>query len=233
MQNQPGISTAEAAARLGVHRTRVNKMIRDGLLTATRVGARFLVDPTSLDRRLAAEVAAGRPLTARNAWALLALASGDPAMVAGCAGALHPSARSRVQGRLRQTSIPALAPRLRSRAIVQRLVADQADLELLAAEPSLVRTGVSAAAMYRFDIAAPDVLEAYVPMKQVTGLVQEYFLEPSGRPNVILHVVESFWPFPPGMRVAPPVIAALDLFEADDARAKRAGREALQRLGTA
>jgi excisionase family DNA binding protein len=43
------ISVAEAADRLGVHRTRVNQMIDDGLLPATRVGRSYIIRASDLD----------------------------------------------------------------------------------------------------------------------------------------------------------------------------------------
>jgi excisionase family DNA binding protein len=233
MHSTPGIPISEAAARLGLHRTRINKLIRAGLLPAAKVGARYLVDPGALEQRLAAEVPVGRPLASRNAWALLGLASGDPAMAETSADGMSPSARSRVRSRLNRSSILALAARLRSRALVHHLRADPADLECIAGEPSLVLTGLSAAGVYEFDIAAPDTLEAYVPLGELRGLTRRYFLEPSARSNVLLHAVDSTWPFPAEMRVAPPVVAALDLFDSEDARARRAGKDALERLEAA
>src|SRR5437870_13506961 len=95
MQATPGISTSEAAGRLGVHRTRINKLIRAGLLPARKVGARYLIAPGDLEQRRSAEVPVGRPLAARNAWALIALASNDTAMAKTCVEGMSPSARSR------------------------------------------------------------------------------------------------------------------------------------------
>lgn len=108
--------------------------------------------------------------------------------------------------------------------------AHPSDLARIGAERGLVRTGVSAAAEHGLDISAPGVLELYAPAETAARLVRKYALEPSSSPNVVLHVVDGAWPFGRDQRVAPGPIAALDLFDADDERTRRAGREYLARL---
>jgi len=53
------ITTAEVAARLGVHRSRVNVLIKEGRLPARRFGKIYLVDERDL--RLVANRKPGRP----------------------------------------------------------------------------------------------------------------------------------------------------------------------------
>jgi excisionase family DNA binding protein len=53
------ISTSEAAARLGVHITRVQVLIREGRLPAQRIGRTYVVDEKDLN--LVAERKTGRP----------------------------------------------------------------------------------------------------------------------------------------------------------------------------
>jgi hypothetical protein len=103
-------------------------------------------------------------------------------------------------------------------------------LRRIAAQPGLVRTGVSAAAEQGLDIVAPGVLELYVPARTAPRLMRRYFLEPSASPNVVLHIVDGPWPFDPAQRVAPGLVAALDLVDAGEERSRRAGREYLARL---
>jgi excisionase family DNA binding protein len=228
-----GVPISEAARQLGVRRSWVHQLIRAGALDADRVGSQMLIDPASLQRRLVAHLPPGRPLASRQAWALLALASDEPDLIAHCLHGLSPSAVSRLRGRLRREAITALTPRLRTRARTVRLRADPSDLAEIASDPTVVRTGTSAANEHGFDVAAPGVLEAYIREDQASRLIDSYVLEPAVRPNVILHVVPGSWPFPAGRRVAPAVVAALDLLESDDERAHRAGREALERLDVA
>jgi hypothetical protein len=154
-------------------------------------------------------------------------------MVDASMAGMSPSARSRVRSRLKRTSPLTLAPRLRGRAIIHHLRADPADLGLIADEPRLVLTGMSTAGVHEFDIVAPDALEAYLPASELRGLMRKYFLEPSARPNITFRVVHGAWPFPPELRIAPRVIAALDLLDNNDARASRAGKQALEELEAA
>jgi excisionase family DNA binding protein len=53
------ITTSEAAARLGVHRSRINVLIREGRLPAQRFGKFYLIDESNL--KLVEHRPAGRP----------------------------------------------------------------------------------------------------------------------------------------------------------------------------
>ena len=53
------LTTAQVAERLGVHRTRVNVLIREGRLPAHQYGRAYLVDEKDL--ALVAERTVGRP----------------------------------------------------------------------------------------------------------------------------------------------------------------------------
>jgi excisionase family DNA binding protein len=229
MRANVGLSVAEAAQRLGISTARVRALAQAGLLDAARVGQRWIVAPESVDRRLAAGVDQGRPLDARTAWALLWLASGDPALQRLAEGWLTPWARSRARGRLKRVHWPSLAPRLRARAAVHRLRAHPSDLPRIADEPDVVRTGVSAAAAHGLDVAGSGVLDAYVPARALPDLARRYLLEASEWPNVVLRAVGVPWPFPPGQFEAPALVVALDLLDSDDSRSRRAATECLAR----
>ena len=70
------VSVAEAARRLGVGVPRIHRRIAAGSLRAERIGSQWVVDELSLLR--AGEYREpGRPLSARSAWAIIALAEGD------------------------------------------------------------------------------------------------------------------------------------------------------------
>ena len=58
------LTTAQVAERLGVHRTRVNVLIREGRLPAQQFGRAYLVDEKDL--ALVAERTVGRPRTAKE-----------------------------------------------------------------------------------------------------------------------------------------------------------------------
>lgn len=57
------ISTAEAAARLGVHITRVQVLIREGRLPAQKIGRTYVIDESDL--KMVEERKAGRPPKAK------------------------------------------------------------------------------------------------------------------------------------------------------------------------
>lgn len=132
---------------------------------------------------------------------------------------------------LARSELKRLAPRLKGRADVLRLRAHPAALRRIAQEPQVVLSGASAASELGLEISAPDVLEAYIPAKQVAKLARRYRLGVSSEPNLILHTVEGPWPFEPDCRIVPLSFAAIDLLESDDPRARRAGTAALRRLG--
>jgi hypothetical protein len=111
-----------------------------------------------------------------------------------------------------------------------RLRGDPGDLAALAAEPNVVRTGVSGASTYGLDVHAPGVLETYMPEADARGIIQTYYLDQSDRPNVVARVIPKWWPYPEHTNVAPEVIVGSDLYEADDARTRRVGDATLRRM---
>ena len=97
VDEDPTLSVAEAAKLLGRDRTRVYALLRTGDLVAAESdndggGAGPLrIDRSSIERWLVAGGDGGRPLSARNAWALIGLASGDQSFSEKCVGLLeHP-----------------------------------------------------------------------------------------------------------------------------------------------
>ena len=224
MQPQPGLSVADAAGLLGVSPQRVRAMIHSGHLDAAKIGDSWLVSAQAVSRLRRRPAPSGRPFAPHNAWALLLLASGEPLPPSKSSPPPSPWMRWYLANRAAGAVWPDLAPRLRSRASIHRLRAHPSDLARLASEPQVVRTGVSAAEDHAFDVAAPGILEAYLPASRLPALRKKYLLEPSDSPNVLLHVVESGWPFAKDRRVAPPLIAALDLLDSGDERSQRAAR---------
>lgn len=227
------LTVAEVAERLGRDASRVRQLLRTGALDGERRGRDWLVDPASVDRLQAAERGRGRPLSPAHAWALLWLASGDARLRTMANGWLQPWAAWRLRRILAHGDWRARLPLLRRRAQVHHLRAHPSDLPRLQADHDFVATGVSAADIHDFDIVAPGTLEGYVPADRLGELREEYLLEPGDRPNVILHEVDEPWPFPLGMRVAPPIAVAADLAEASDERTRRAGLAYLRALDAA
>src|SRR5437899_8342560 len=69
------LSISEAADRLGISPQRVRVLAASNRIEAERIGHRWLVDDASLS--FARQPHAGRPISSRNAWALLALLAGQ------------------------------------------------------------------------------------------------------------------------------------------------------------
>jgi len=116
------VSVPEAARLLGRDRTRVYALVRSGDLVAVQpdpdeASGPLRIDRASLDRWLVAGGSRGAPLSARNAWAVVGLASGDPGLSAQCLGLLERSEdHSRARSRVARQGLLELAPRLRRRA---------------------------------------------------------------------------------------------------------------------
>jgi segregation and condensation protein B len=246
------VSVPEAARLLGRDRTRVYALIRSGDLVAVQpdqdeASGPLRIDCASLDRWLVAGGGQGAPLSARNAWAVVGLASGDQVLLAQCLGLLErPEDISRARSRLARQGLFSLAPRLRRRAspLVLRLPPPLA--AALENDASLVRTGRSAARPYGWTELNPSAgqgwrLDAYLPLEvfselqrhadrsaAAAGTDSETDLVP-----VLLRVVDGPWPFPPNYQLAPQPLAALDLLEYPEPAAQRIGREVLRALADA
>ena len=215
------IPVAEAAERLDVHPSRVRAMIAHGQLEAQKLGGRWLVDRRSVESRNSNPPVDGRPFSAANAWALLCLSEGKEP------GWVSKWELSRLRRRLREDGLEKLAPRLWKRALKKQLRAHPSLLPKLREDRRLIPSGVSVAAEYRIDIVEGNTLEAYVADDQLEDVVHDNYLEPSQNPNVFLHVAPQDWISSCANEAMDPAVAALDLFEAHDAKSRRAGAEYL------
>lgn len=219
------IPVSEAADILEVHPSRVRAMVNAGQLDAEKLAGRWFVSRSSLEQRRSMESPDGRPFSAVNAWALLCLADGKRA------DWVDRSARSRLRSHLRRRSWEALVPRLRSRARSVRLRAHPAALDRLEQESGIILAGISAASRYGIDVQPSDEFEAYVYEARADELIQRYRMEPSERPNVLLHVVPDDVPSD-WQQCVGGVVAAIDLIESLDARSRRAGKEYLDNFAS-
>ena len=198
------VSVAQAAERLGVSVPRIHQRIADGSLSAERIGSQWVVDERSL-LRVQERSKAGRPYSARSAWAVIAASEDDRDRV----GVRGPAVSARARMRLRRLLEPAAEPVgdeevvrqlvvslrsvLRNRAGRRLLRAASADLSDLRADERwavIVDLGSSG-------IASPDV-EGYVTESLVEGIRRDYLLVESDRDaNVVLHVVsDGQYPYP-------------------------------------
>jgi len=226
------LTPVEAARRLGVTRSRIYALVRQGQLDDVG-GETLRVTVDSVERRLVASPPVGEPIGALSAWAILALASHAAAFRAHVAGRLSDSDRSRAKVRLEQRGLLELAPRLRARAVVRHFDADAEALLALLENPRAVLAGASAARRLGWPVPVGDwPVELYIAEADLVELVDTHELEltNAGPGDLVLRAVPEPWPFPPHMRVVPDVVAAVDLGEAVSADLAALGRAQIDEL---
>ena len=200
------MSVAEAARRLGVGVPRIHQRIRDGSLRAERLGSQWVVDELSL-LHVAERKEGGRPLSARSAWAIIAVAEGDEVAIASLAAAERSRAKARLEELLSLVAKPArseqavrrvasaLRLQFRNRARMQSYKAAVDDLPQLRADLRW-ESVIDAAAR---GIASSDV-DGYLAPHNVDALVRQYLLVPAAADvdaNVVMHVLpEGQKPYP-------------------------------------
>jgi len=146
---------------------------------------------------------------------------------------LSPKTLWRLRRALRVEGLKALAPRLERRAERRTFRAHPGELPHLLEDPSLARSGISAAGSYGLDLLSGAEADGYLPESCLREFQQAHALEPAGIGvgNVLIRVVpDSAWHLDPHGAVVPPAAVALDLLGAGDARSQRAGRQLLKRL---
>jgi segregation and condensation protein B len=230
------LSIAEAARQLGVSRPRIYALLRAGQLESVPVAGNTRVTAASVLLRREREAPTGAPLSPSSAWAVLALAAGDPATLAHLAGRLSAADRSRSRARLLAEGLLALVPRLGRRAVVRRFSCSSDTVDALASDRNIVLGGVSAAVAHRW--ALPDVdgspahaqLDGYLSELNLADIVEHYELEPDDGGQIVLRAVREPWPFPPQLQLAPAVVVALDLAESHAPALTAAGRARLAEL---
>ncbi|MBI4941302.1 MAG: helix-turn-helix domain-containing protein [Actinobacteria bacterium] len=190
------ISVSEAARRLGVNVPRIHQRIADGSLRAERIGSQWVVDERSL-LEVAERRDAGRPLSMRSAWAVIAVSDGDDESLRRLAPAERSRARQRLQRLLSaaqdrpagEDAARAIAVSLRSmfrkradRRLFRIAPADVDDLRGDGRWQVLVDSAESG-------IASGDV-EGYLAADEVEDLVKDFLLVPAvDGVGVVVHVV--------------------------------------------
>jgi hypothetical protein len=194
-------------------------MLQAGRLEGHKVGWTWVVHA---EPGLARSRPLGRPLSALNAWGLLALLAGDRAKW------LDPSIRSRLRRRIRNQEIVRVLRESEPRSQVYRWRALRGDLEKLASEFSLVPSGLTADYPDLDLVSVGEELDAYVDEKQVDKIERRFRPDRSSdQPNLILRVPSHPWIL--SFERAPLPVVAADLLENDDPRVARAAAQVLKR----
>src|SRR5712692_1735679 len=204
------MSVDQAAQALGVSPRRVRALIGSNRVPAVRLGRSWAVDRSVL--RSHGRRRSGRPISAENAWALLALLSGSQAPWADV------FSRSRLKRRLlnREWLEKALeSSEPRSAIYSWRIL--PSDLPKIK-DYGLVRSGL-AARIPGLDVVAMDnAVDGYLSSKALAQIEKK--LKPaksSDNPNVVLRVPSQPWVLTHGP-VAPPAVVAADLLAHPDSR---------------
>jgi hypothetical protein len=207
----------------------VRSLIAAERLPAERVGARYVLDPGDVAELVRLKRPGGRPLSARNAWALLAELSGYPE-----AASVSPRSYFRLRHLLDADAgvIADLLAGAQARSIRHAWRVLPSDLGKLAADPRLVPSGLAAddpLIGIRYQVAR-DGFDAYVGSADLRVLKQGYQPQlDSAVANVVLRVpLDNSWIL--DQRRAPSAVVAADLLSHRDARVRRAAHAALGRV---
>lgn len=213
------LPVGKAAEALGVSPQRVRQLLAGGRLTGQKVGGRWLVELPPMPRA----PLRGRPLSARIAWAALALLSGE-----------HPtwlssSERSRLTKRMRVPGFLDALEDTEPRAAVTSLRVLPIDLDPILERERVVVTAL-AAGLAGLDLPArPAVHDGYVEAGAVHRVRRTFApIESPTQPNLVLRVPTHPWILARG--AAPAAVVAADLLMHADERVRRAARETLQEL---
>ena len=217
------VSVAEAAVRLGVDRSRVQRMLRDGALPGRRLGREWLVDGTAVAQLAENPHRGGRPMAPARAWGLLDLLDG------GIAPWLSPVARSQVRQQLRLLAGGDArrwrdALRRRSRRMPVRVhpaalsrIGTKSDLPVL-------WSGAARAAAAGADLVVLDAMaEVYLKEGDWPKFARSWHAQPAAADaNLLVRLPAAVWPFDGRSEVGSAVLAA-DLLESSEPRAVAAG----------
>ena len=219
------LSVSDAAQALAVDPSRVRALLARGQLDGEKVGGRWLVRGQSLRALQDSPRERGRRLRPANAWAVLALASGDAAPW------VSNEERRRLAGLLAAKKLSGLVGRLAERSRVERFFAHPSVLGSLQDAENVVPAGAHAARDDGESLVPGSKADVYIAEADLSELVREFALEPSDRPNAVVRALpEGLWPFV-NQRM-PLAAVAVDLAELPDARSRRIGRELIERLST-
>lgn len=217
------VSVPDAAEQLGVDPSRVRVLLARRQLNGEKIGGRWLVAGHSVRERAQRPRHRGRPLHPANAWAVLALASGEDAPW------VSDDERKRLADLLAKRGFADLVGRLDDRARVEGFYAHPGVLGSIRKSPRVIPAGAHARRKEGRRLVPGEDLDIYVSEADLSKLVRRYALEPSDQPNLRIRVLpQRLWPFKD--RRMPLAAVAVDLAEMPDARSRRIGRQLIERL---
>jgi hypothetical protein len=209
----------------------VRLLAANGGLPAQKIGGRWVVERSGVEKRRSRGSAGGRPFAPRNAWAVLGLASGDEVEGVG------PVVRSRLRRALSSDGLSSLMLRLESRADVHRYSGHPGEIPYVLDDKRLVASGISAAQEVGLEVMSGLEADGYVSAEDLDAFVRDHALFPAAAvdANVVLRAVpDDVWAdFLKGRPHASEAAIGLDLAEDADSRSQVAGKKLLGRLHSA
>ncbi|MDR1513798.1 MAG: helix-turn-helix domain-containing protein [Propionibacteriaceae bacterium] len=217
------MTTAEAAARLGVSQRQVQRLVAAGMIAESRiVGRSLLVDAGDVVALAGRDRHRGRPWSEPVAWAALWRLSGLEAAW------LDAQAGRRLSRRLAGVDVDGLLWACRGRARVEGYRASASYLAEV--RRSVVPSGASGLDRSRDLMAAPaDRVDGYCTAAARDRMVEECFLAADPQGDVTLRVTD-FAAVGGWEGVMPLAVVAADLAESADPREAGVGRGLLGRL---
>lgn len=182
------LTVAEAAEQLGVSSHEVRRLIRTGVLAASRVGRTLVLDDETVAMRARLPIGAGRSLAPQTAWAALWELSGLRA------DWLDAASRSRLRARVSRLDPAQIVAVTRRRADRQALRVLPPYRDRVLAADGVARSGISASDAVGADVvttAAAD--EIYCTAATLAKLRQAFGLSDGGEVNLIVLGFRSCW----------------------------------------
>ena len=223
----PLISVPDAADALGLSPARVRLLAANGGIPAQKIGGRWVVERSGVEKRRSRGSAGGRPFAPRNAWAVLGLASGDEV------DGVDPAVRSRYAGRsLWRASVPSrFGSSVGPRCIATPGIPGRS---LRSCRQKIGRLGHQRRSSGRPGCGRGKRGGRLHSSRELEGFVGDHALFPAAAvdANVVLRVVpDDVWAdFLKGRPHASEAAIGLDLAEDADSRSRAAGKKLLGRL---
>lgn len=245
------MSVEQAAGVLGISSRRVRSLIQTRSLPAERLGDRWLVDAHAVRSRAAHNPLAGRPLSPKRAWMLLAVMEAQLEILRGHGDPNSSDARAHERFRsdvvsnrqdrhaLRQLLAEPASPErwaswLLGRARRRRMWGHPGVVARLVADDRVHVGGAQAAAAFGLSSARDDVHRLYVTEDDVAAVIRLYHLsdDPSGQVELMVvsgvAAAASKLLAEPG--VVPQAVALADLLDSDDARERYAATTRIEQV---
>jgi excisionase family DNA binding protein len=216
------LTVGEAAERLGVSAHEVRRLIRTGVLPASRVGRTLVLDDEAVEMRARLPIGAGRALAPQTAWAALWELSGLRV------DWLDAASRSRLRARVSRLDPAQLVAATRRRADRKALRVLPGYRDRVLAADGVVLSGMSASdAVGAGVVATAAADEIYCTATELAALQQAFGLSERGEANLIVRI-PAFDELPFHQEQLMPVaVVAVDLAESADVRTRRAGHDLL------